>query len=115
MEQVTETTVPKTGSIQAPKTDSKPKVAAASGGRFSFTGPRVYLGPNAAKKGLRFGMGFRDGLTKDVLEKCEACPSLFELIVPPAEVTECRKKLTEKGSRKYQALLAVEKYLKGGE
>ncbi len=60
-------------------------------------------------------MGFRDGLTKDMLEKCEACPPLFELIVPPSEVMECRKKLTEKGSRKYQALLAVEKYLKGGE
>lgn len=112
MEQVTETTIPKTGSTPSQHINKKEN---RTGERFSFTGPRVYLGPNAAKKGLRFGMGFRDGLTKDMLEKCEACPPLFELIVPPSEVMECRKKLTEKGSRKYQALLAVEKYLKGGE
>lgn len=112
MEQLTETTIPKTGNTPSQHTDKKENRA---GERFSFTGPRLYLGPSAPKKGLRFGMGFRDGLTKDVLEKCKACPSLFELIVPPAEVMECRKKLTEKGSRKYQALLVIEKYLKGGE
>lgn len=112
MEQLTETTIPKTGNTHSQQADKKESRA---GERFSFTGPRIYLGPNAAKKGLRFGMGFRNGLTKDVLEKCESCPSLFELIVPPSEVMVCRKKLTEKGSRKYQALLVVEKYLKGGE
>ncbi len=112
MEQLTETTIPKTGNTPSQHTNKKENRA---GERFSFTGPRLYLGPSAPKKGLRFGMGFRDGLTNDVLEKCEACPSLFELIVPPAEVTECRRKLTEKGSRKYQAKLAVEKFLKDGE
>lgn len=110
MEQHTEATKQATGSIPA---GSKKTTAPAP--RFSFSGTRIYLGPSVPKKGLRFGMGFKGGLTKDMLEKCEACPSIFELIVPPAEVTECRKKLTEKGSAKYQAMLAVEKYLKGGE
>ena len=114
MEQVTETTIPKTGSIPNNQETEKTNTRAGAE-RFGFTGPRIYLGPNAPKKGLRFGMGFKDGLTKDILEKCEACPSLFALIVPPSEVMECRRKLTEKGSAKHQALIAVEKYLKGGE
>ena len=109
MEQHTGTIIPETGCPQGEE-DGKTKVVAAE--RFGFSGPRIYVGPNVAKKGLRFGMGFRGGLTKNVLEMCEACPLLFELIVPPSEVITARTELTVKGSRKYQAMLTFEKYLK---
>lgn len=101
--------IPETGCLQGEE-DGKTKVAAAE--RFSFSGPRIYVGPNAPKKGLRFGMGFRNGLTKNIRELCEACPALFELIVLPSDVMAAREELTIKGSRKHQAMFTFEKYLK---
>ncbi|MEG1913375.1 MAG: hypothetical protein RR091_12915 [Cloacibacillus sp.] len=81
----------------------------------AFSGTRIYIGPNAAKKGLRFGMGFRNGLPAEIKALCLSCPQLADLIVAPAEFAEKRKELSVKGSLSHQALAAFEAYLsKGG-
>lgn len=72
------------------------------------------MGPNAPKKGLRFGGGFRDGLPEGIRRMCGQCPAVFELIVPPAAVNETRKALAEKGSRLNSALEAVKNFLREG-
>lgn len=107
----TETTKQTAGDIQ----QTPPTGPMTNAARFSFTGPRIYLGPTDTKKGLRFGMGFKGGLPAEVAAMCERCPSIFALIVPPSEVTACREKLTVKGSAQHQALETIEKFIRGGE
>lgn len=70
------------------------------------------MGASYPKKGLRFGMGFRNGLPKEIEAFCAKCPALFALIVTPAKITEIRTQLTIKGSAAHQALAEVEAFFK---
>lgn len=106
MAQRTETTTPKTGVNQSTPETGR----AAKNTDFSFAGPRIYLGPNDQKRGLRFGMGFRNGLPPEVISQCAECPAIFELIVIPARINEVRAQMTVKGSAPHQALALIEKY-----
>lgn len=60
-------------------------------------------------------MGFKNGLPAEVAAMCEECPSIFELIVPPSEITACRERLAIKGSPQHQALEETEEFLRGDE
>ena len=108
------TTKVKTGDTQS----TAQTVKTMKGTGFSFTGPRIYLGPNNQKKGLRFGMGFRNGLPSDIIAECTACPAIFELIVVPSKINEVRMLLTQQGSAPHQALVQIEQHFNkksGGE
>lgn len=80
-------------------------------GKYSFKGPRIYVGPNVRTKGLHFGSGFRDGLPRAVAELCSKCPEIFELFVEPAHLMEFREKMARKGTAEHQALLTASKFL----
>lgn len=83
--------------------------------KYSFKGPRIYVGPNVRTKGLHFGAGFRDGLPKAVAELCVECPDIFELFVKPSRLTEFRAKMSMEGTAEHQVLAAASEFLIRGD
>ena len=72
------------------------------------------MGPSSYKKGLRFGMGFRNGVPAEFQAECKECPSIFVLVVAPEDIARARFEIATKGSALNQAFISVEEYIKGG-
>ena len=82
---------------------------------FNFEGTRIYIGPDMLKKGLRHNMGFRGGLPPEIKAICRNCPSVFKLMISPADLGESKKAVLIKGTQLDQAYQAAHKYYMGGE
>lgn len=60
-------------------------------------------------------MGFRGGLPPEIQAICKNCPSIFRLMISPADLAEGKKSAAIKGTPIDQVYQVALKYYRGGE
>jgi len=74
-------------------------------------GPRVYIGPTVAKRGLFYGAVFSGEMPALWQEALDELPELARLIVPAQEAGRALRQMERRGTPAYEARSAVLCYL----